>query len=267
MIKDPYRKIREALGLAKKYTDEQVAEAKKYTDERIEALAAQGKPEPIDVQAVASEVAALLPKPKKLKRKKKNAPPAMTPEEVMALIVGSLEEANKQYVETGDTIIIQEAPQKIVERIKEVTRVEGKDVDYDMIYAELDRRMLEWRQGLHYGGGSYDSLSMMRDVNLDGVPTDEQGNFLLGQLGGSAKTTFETIAKNLLAYDITATTETPTLITQTYDAPGGAIIKSISFDASGLPTQIVLSGNTPAGIDLTKTFDFTGRDIPLVTYS
>lgn len=267
MIKDPYRKIREALGLAKKYTDEQVAETKKYVDERIGDLPVPEKPEPIDVAAVAAEVAAMMPKPKKLKRKKKNAPPQMTPEEVMALIVGSLEDANKEYVKTGDTIVIQEAPQRIIERIKEVTKVEGKDVDYDMIYSELDRRMMEWRQGMHYGGGSYDSLSMMRDVKTDGVPTDENGNFLLGQLGGSARTTFETINKNLLAYNVIDTSETDTLITQTYDAPGGAIIKSISFDTSGLPTTIVLSGETPDGIDLTKTFDFAGREIPLITYS
>jgi hypothetical protein len=85
--------------------------------------------------------------------------------------------------------------------------------------------------------------------------------------GGSSVTTFETINKNLLSYNVTATTESATLITQTYNGPNGDIIKSISFDSSGLPTTIVLSGDTPAGINLTKTFDFSSQEIPLITYS
>lgn len=87
------------------------------------------------------------------------------------------------------------------------------------------------------------------------------------ELAGASQTTFETINKNLLAYDVIDTTETSTLITITYDSPSGDIIKSIAFDANGDPLTITLSGATPSNIELVKTFDFTGRDIPLITYS
>jgi len=117
------------------------------------------------------------------------------------------------------------------------------------------------------GGGGATSLGQLTDVVLSGLTQDARGNYILSGSGGSSVTTFETINKNLLSYNVTATTESATLITQTYNGPNGDIIKSISFDSSGLPTTIVLSGDTPAGINLTKTFDFSSQEIPLITYS
>jgi hypothetical protein len=264
---DPYRKIREALGLANKYTDEQVAEAKKYADEKFASVPAPAKIEPIDVDAIAKEVYDLLPKPKKLKRKKKGQAPVMTPEDVMALIVGSLEEANKEYVKTGDTIVIQEAPQKIIERIREVTKVEGRDVDYDSIYKELDRRMMEWRQTLNFGGGSYDSLSMLRDVNLNGVPQDKKGNYLLGQTGGEAAEAFEKVSKNLKSYPYTLNYTGEDLTSLVYDLGSGqSITKTLAYSDGNL-ISITLSGDTPAGINLVKTLSYTDENLTSVTYA
>lgn len=269
MIKDPYRKIREALGLAKKYSDEKLVEAKQYTDERLAALPKPPEPEPIDVAAIAAAVTAMLPKPKKLKRKKKNQAPAMTPEEVMALILGALEDVNTEYIKTGDTVIIQEAPQRIVEHIKEVVRTEGKDVDYDLIYKELDKRMMEWRATIPHGGGSYESLSMLRDVNLDGVPQNSEGKYLLGQVGGSASgATFEYVSKNLNSYPHAMTRVNGEIQSITYTTPGGDITKTINR-TGGLVSSVVLSGELPPALSVTtKTITRNpDGDISSISYS
>jgi hypothetical protein len=85
---------------------------------------------------------------------------------------------------------------------------------------------------------------------------------------GTVEDTFESIVSNLKSYPVTATTKTSDQITKTFDVGGGqTIIVTINFVA-GLPTTKVLSGTgLPSGIATTCTYDWTGREIPLKTYS
>ena len=57
------------------------------------------------------------------------------------------------------------------------------------------------------------------------------------------------------------------LDTITYDLGGGLqVVKTFNYVATVL-TTIILSGDTPAGITLTKTLSYTGPDLTGVAYS
>lgn len=79
---------------------------------------------------------------------------------------------------------------------------------------------------------------------------------------------FETVSKNLIAwrytinYNIDDTVDT---IVYT-DGFTQTITKTFNYTGDKL-TSIVLSGDTPAGIDLTKTFTYTGDVITTVAYT
>jgi hypothetical protein len=51
-----------------------------------------------------------------------------------------------------------------------------------------------------------------------------------------------------------------------YTLPVGTITKTLNYTLGTL-TSIVLSGDTPAGIDLTKTLGYTGSELTSITYS
>ena len=187
---DPNKTSRKALGLAKKYTDEKVAalisaneayinekleELKKYADNVIILPEPEPAPE-IPMQEIADFVLSQMPKPKKKKGKKGKKGVDM--EEVNALISHALMEVQNQYDKTGDTIVIQEAPQKIVERIKEVTKLKEKDVDYKEIHEYIDGQMITYRESIRPFGG-VSSLRALTDVDISGLSQDEQGNYIL----------------------------------------------------------------------------------------
>lgn len=68
--------------------------------------------------------------------------------------------------------------------------------------------------------------------------------------------TWETVAQSLKAYPAVTAFVDGVPSTVTYTTPGGTIVKTFTFDVDGYPATIVLSGDTPDGIDLTKTFTF-----------
>ena len=85
---------------------------------------------------------------------------------------------------------------------------------------------------------------------------------------GSFADTFETVSANLAAYNTTYAYSSGNLSTVTYDLGGGqSIVKTFTYSAGNL-SAIVLSGSTPAGIDLTKTFTFDGSgNLTSIAYS
>jgi len=176
-------KLRQLLGLSKKYTDEKVEETKRYVDEKFAAVSA---PEPIviPVEEIAAQVVAVLPKPKKLKAKKKNLTVnTVSPEDVMAMISSCLKDINTEYQKTGDTIVINEAPQRVVEYIREVVTEKGADIDYNLIFIELEKQVERMRQ--YYPVGTANSIRALMDVDLTGVPQNSKGVYLLAPGGGS----------------------------------------------------------------------------------
>ena len=86
-----------------------------------------------------------------------------------------------------------------------------------------------------------------------------------GSGGGSAET-FETVSKNLKTYPASLNYTLGVLTSIVYTLPVGTITKTLNYTL-GVLTSIVLSGDTPAGIDLTKTLGYTGSELTSITYS
>lgn len=79
---------------------------------------------------------------------------------------------------------------------------------------------------------------------------------------------FETISKNLKAYSATISKTAGLTDTIVYDLGGGLLITKTYNRTGTLIDSIVLSGDTPSGISLTKTFTRDGNDIITnITYS
>ena len=78
--------------------------------------------------------------------------------------------------------------------------------------------------------------------------------------------TFESISKNLKSYPCTFNKTGDVLDSITYTLPSGTITKTFNRTGTVLNT-VVLSGDTPAGIDLTKTFNYTGSVLTSIAYS
>ena len=85
---------------------------------------------------------------------------------------------------------------------------------------------------------------------------------------GSFANTFETVSANLASHNPTFAYSAGNLSTVTYDIGGGqSIVKTFSYSGGNL-SKIVLSGNTPSGINLTKTFTFDGSgNLTSIAYS
>jgi hypothetical protein len=79
---------------------------------------------------------------------------------------------------------------------------------------------------------------------------------------------FETVTTNLRSYPVIDSTFVPGVsLSKTYSTPGGNIVITTNF-SGGKPSTKVLSGaGLPNGIATTKTYDFTGRTVPLVSYT
>lgn len=268
-MKDPFATERRMYHMSKKYADEKLEEAKKYALMQIDALPEPVEAPQLDTSAIAQEVMAMLPKPKKLKNKKKASKgiEVVSPEDVMAMIMGSLDKVN-QEIKEGDTIVINEAPQRVMETVREVIRETGGEVDYDEIYKQLDRRFIEWRATVPMAGGGASALSMMTDVNLDAVPQDKDGNYILGGSTGSSSQSFETVSKNLNSYPFSVNYSGTQITSVVYTVPAGTITKSITYNGDNNVASVTLSGDLPSTItEKTKTITYTSGKITSVSYS
>ena len=78
---------------------------------------------------------------------------------------------------------------------------------------------------------------------------------LIGPAGQFADT-FETVNRNLSATDAATTVDADGVI-QSISYAGG-VVKSFTYDDAGRVLEIELSGATPTGIDLKKTFTYNG---------
>lgn len=272
---DPNIKLRRAIKVAKdytdesekkvkKYSDESVEESRKYTDEKISEVI-ERIPEPVeipelDMDEVAAGVIARMPKPGKKRKKKKELELA----EVMTIVTDAVAGIQTEYKKTGDTIIVQQAPQTIIKKIKEVTT--GR-IDYDSIHKYIDQKMEPLRVPIKaYGGPS--TIRGLVDVNLDGVQTDEQGNYLLGELPeGDIGVSFETVNKNLSAYPNVLNYTGDDLTSIVYTTSNGIITKTLAYSGANL-ISIVLSGDLPSKlVETTKTLSYVGDNLKNITYS
>jgi hypothetical protein len=79
--------------------------------------------------------------------------------------------------------------------------------------------------------------------------------------------TFESVSKNLRQYDYALNYSSGVLTTIVYTVPSvGTITKTLNYTSS-LLTSVVLSGSTPASIQLTKTLTYTSGVLTSIAYS
>jgi len=82
--------------------------------------------------------------------------------------------------------------------------------------------------------------------------------------GSGGISTFEYYATNIPSVAVTSTSLSPTQVIKTF---ASGLISTLNL-SGGLPTTKVLSGTLPAGLTITtKHYDFTGVDIPKISYS
>ena len=85
-------------------------------------------------------------------------------------------------------------------------------------------------------------------------------------LSGYISNSFETVSKNLRSYPHTSTDDWIDVTSIIYTTPTGTITKT--FNRTGwVITSIVLSGDTPSGISLTKTLTYWTDILPSISYS
>jgi hypothetical protein len=78
--------------------------------------------------------------------------------------------------------------------------------------------------------------------------------------------TFETVSQNLKDYNSTLEYSNGKLVRKIYTNGTRAIVKTLNYSGARL-TSIVLSGDTPYGIPMTKTLGYTGDNLTSVGYS
>ena len=83
---------------------------------------------------------------------------------------------------------------------------------------------------------------------------------------GGATNTFESVSKNIRSWDAVLGYTDDQLTTITYTLAAEIIIKTFNYTIDKL-TSLVLSGDTPASIELTKTLSYTGDQLTGATYS
>jgi hypothetical protein len=90
---------------------------------------------------------------------------------------------------------------------------------------------------------------------------------LQGPPGIGIDQSFEVTSKNLKAYPVTLNWISGRLVSMVYIMPGGmSIIKILNYTGSQLDS-VVLSGDTPGGIALTKTLTWVNGALTQVGYS
>lgn len=94
-------------------------------------------------------------------------------------------------------------------------------------------------------------------------PTDAATKAYVDGLAGGSAATFETVSKNLAASGSTLSYTGDELTSITYD---NGITKTFAYGVDGL-SSVTLSGATPGGIDLVKTFVYNTGKLTEVVYS
>lgn len=126
-------------------------------------------------------------------------------------------------------------------------------------------------ESVSYQGGSYAAIQ----TTSGNLPTDtafwqllaEKGDQgIQGIQGESFQETYETVSKNLNSWDAAVNYSLGSLVSIVYSNGVSTINKTFNYTGADL-TSIVLSGDTPVGISLTKTLSYTLGELTGVTYS
>jgi hypothetical protein len=113
---------------------------------------------------------------------------------------------------------------------------------------------------VYYNNSSYIAISQ----TVGNLPNDTSNWQLLGSSG--IQEAYETVSKNILSWNATLSYTSGDLTSISYTDGVSTIVKTFNYTTGDL-TSIVLSGDTPAGIDLIKTLGYTAGNLTSVTYS
>ena len=107
-------------------------------------------------------------------------------------------------------------------------------------------------------------VKVARNINITGATVSQTNSGVTNiSIGG-----FEGVSKNLGSYPATFSFNTDgTIHTITYTSPTGSIVKTFTWNADGTPSTVVLSGATPSGIALTKSFTWSSGLPATITYA
>ncbi len=111
---------------------------------------------------------------------------------------------------------------------------------------------------VYYQGSSY----IAKTQTVGNLPT----NTTYWQLVISAQEYFESVSKNIRSWRHLLSHTGDKLTSIIYTENSNTITKSLNYTGDKL-TSIVLSGDTPAGIDLTKTLTYAGDKLTAVVYT
>lgn len=168
------------------------------------------------------------------------------------------------------TEVIRETP-IITNEIKEVAKYESAESLRDKLETLTDDSRLDAsaiknlpefiESDKRIGFGS-----MLKEAPKDGLVYGRQNREWVQVPSGGGTETFETVSKNLKAYPYTISYSGGNIDYITYNLGGGLeIVKTFGY-TSGDVTSVTLSGDTPAGIDLTKTISYSGGNIDIINY-
>ena len=109
--------------------------------------------------------------------------------------------------------------------------------------------------------GDYDDLSNKPTIPTKTSDLTNDSSFITS----AEVTSFETVSKNLKAWDYTLSYTGDSLTSITYTSGAETITKTLGYAGDQL-TTITLSGDTPSGIELVKTLTYTGDSLTGVAY-
>lgn len=120
------------------------------------------------------------------------------------------------------------------------------------------------KQNLLFANSGVNSVVAGSNITIDN--SNPQHPIISSTGGGSVSETFESVLRNLKSYNSTISYSGDLIDTIVYTLPSGTVTETV--DRTGnIINSITLSGDTPSGIDLIKTFNYTGNKITSFTYS
>ena len=152
----------------------------------------------------------------------------------------------------------EQGEQGIPGKDAEIVDFEAIKIDYKQV---VNRPDVEAIVRKYHQASKTTSFKELDDVDLTQLPVVD-GKYVFN----SAEETFESVLRNLKSYQADYTYSNGKITFVLYTIGTESITETVNYSGDTI-TSIVLSGDTPSGISLTKSFNYTGTNISSFTYS
>lgn len=165
---------------------------------------------------------------------------------------------------------VEISPEEVVSKLESLKDEKRLSVKAIKGLDEIIKNVKETR----VASGGVRLLTNLYDVVI-ASPTDGQGlvydatteKWINRTISGSISETFESVLRNLKSYPTEFTYNVDNQVdTVVYTLPSGSITETINYTGT-LISSIVLSGSTPSGVSLTKSFSYSGSYPMSIAYS